>query len=202
MQAPILVCPNCQSPRVPGAETCPNCGVAYPPPFQSTNADAYNLPQSVSGNTTQGSAIAIIGVGLVLFAAVAGWIITSGVQQSRQSSLAQYSISNLRHLGIMMQEFAQDHDDNLPPMDSLASLETALKDYDINDPDHKLFIEPVTRKPYALNAGMSRLNLSLLTRPEETELAREPQMRQDGSVAVLYADGTVKLEHTGKYDAK
>lgn len=102
----------------------------------------------------------------------------------------------------MIQEFAQDHDDNLPPMDSVDSLETALKDYDINDPDHKLFIEPVTRKPYALNAGMSRLSLSLLTHPEETELAREPQTRQDGSVAILYADGTVKLEHAGKYDAK
>jgi len=87
-------------------------------------------------------------------------------------------------------------------MDTVDNLEAALKDYDRDDPDHKLFVEPVTPKPYAFNAGMSRLSLSLVSHPEETELAREPQTRQDGSIAVLYADGTVKLEQAGKYDTK
>ena len=98
------------------------------------------------------------------------------------------SLSNLRQLGAGLSMYAQDYDEVLPPMKSAAKFKEVVTPYVKNE---KVFINPVTRTPYAMNEILSQHKLAHILKPAEMAVIYEAEPAPDGTRGVCFLDGHV-----------
>jgi beta-lactamase regulating signal transducer with metallopeptidase domain len=80
------------------------------------------------------------------------------------------STGNLKRLAIALAMYAQDYDEQLPPMKDAGSTRRVLLPYVRHD--ETVFVSPRTRQPYHTNASISGARVSTVI------LYRDPQMRR------------------------
>lgn len=98
------------------------------------------------------------------------------------------SLSNLRQLGAGVSMYAQGYDEVLPPMKSAAKFKEVVMPYVKNE---KVFINPVTRTPYAMNEILSQHKLAHILKPAEMAVIYEAEPAPDGTRGVCFLDGHV-----------
>jgi prepilin-type processing-associated H-X9-DG protein len=99
------------------------------------------------------------------------------------------SLSRGRRLGTGILLYAQDYDETFPPMTNYAEFKTVTFPYVKSNLAYTL--PPANTAPWVLNTALSGVMLGSLSNPAETELARDPIVRADGKITVVYADGHV-----------
>lgn len=97
---------------------------------------------------------------------------------------------NLTEIGFAVLTYAFDHGDRFPPMRTSAELRRSLRGY---VPDARVFLDQRTGRPLVPNPRLSGAQLKSLTRAGSAVCVYEPDPRANGSRAVLFADGSVRL---------
>jgi len=193
MQPQAFTCSRCGAPLPPGSVQCPNCGLAF-----SAAVPSYPYAPRPQRKTPVGLIILLVaGVGCLPIIAILAAILFPVFAKSRDMARETSSASNLKLLGLALNQYSQDHHEKLPPLDSSAHFKDALKVYirsSGSDADD-VFSEP-GGGPYQLNARESNMPMSAIEDPSTVEVARDPVAHSDGKVIVLFADG-----HIGKRDA-
>ncbi len=98
------------------------------------------------------------------------------------------SLNNLRQLGQAVSMYAQDYDEVLPSMKSASKFKEVVLPYVKNE---KVFINPMTRTPYAMNEILSQHKLAHILKPAEMAVIYEAELAPDGTRGVCFLDGHV-----------
>ena len=98
------------------------------------------------------------------------------------------SVASLRELGAGLQNYLEDHDGILPPMQDAIAAKAALKDY----ASIANFSHPGTKEAYMPNAILSGKKLAHITNPAAMVAFYEAHPAADGKRAILFLDGHVK----------
>ncbi len=113
--------------------------------------------------------------------------------QARQKARETSSLSNLKQIGLATAMYAQDHDEALPPLNSVAAARKALMPY---VKVQEVFVQPGTGESYHVNPAASGKRTDRLADPSHFILMYEAAPAADGSRGVLFADG-----HAGRVTA-
>jgi prepilin-type processing-associated H-X9-DG protein len=136
----------------------------------------------------------VAAVGCLPVIAIVAAILFPVFAKVRDRARETSSMSNLRMLGLATMQFAQDHDQKLPPTDSMDHFKSSVGTYLTPQNKYDPFVETGANVPYALNGRISAKSLERFPHPEVIVLARETVPHSDGKIAVLYLDGHVTLE--------
>lgn len=98
------------------------------------------------------------------------------------------SVASLRELGAGLQNYLEDHDGVLPPLQDAAAAKAALKPYAAA----AIFGHPRTKEAYLPNAILSGKKLAHITNPAAMVAFYEAHPAADGKRALLFLDGHVK----------
>lgn len=197
MQPTTFRCTQCGAPLPPGVTRCPNCGMTFAAPVPMTAPPGFAPPakKPVSVAAILGIVAAVGCLPLIILPAILFPIFSKARDKARETS----SASNLKQIGLATLEFAQDHDEKLPPTDTMANFKASVSSYippqgmtPQNNDD--LFVETGANVPYVLNPQVSKKPLDSIPHPETVEIAREAVAHSDGKINILYADGHVTLE--------
>jgi len=151
----------------------------------------YGAPSAKKG-LSAGAIVGIVAaVGCLPVMAIVAAILFPVFAKVREKARETSSASNLKQLGLATLQYAQDHNEKYPPMDTMEHYKAALSTYVKDDPEHSLFVQPGENVPYVLNAKMSKVSIDSLNDPASAVLAREAVPHQGGLIAILYADGRV-----------
>jgi len=96
--------------------------------------------------------------------------------------------SNEKQIGFALQQYMQDWDEQLPPMDTNARFDNALLPYTRNQ---NVFLCPDTGKHYVINNSLSFQSLASFGSPGTTEVLHDPNLNNDGTFNTLYLNGHV-----------
>lgn len=96
------------------------------------------------------------------------------------------SMANIRQLLIAILMYAQDHDQQMPPIENLAALKGIL-----NMPE-AIWRHPMEGMSYAVNVNLSNKALGNFDQPNEVIVIYEPTPWPDGMHVVGYLDGHVE----------
>ncbi|MCW3060715.1 MAG: prepilin-type N-terminal cleavage/methylation domain [Capsulimonas sp.] len=190
MQSSAFTCTQCQTPLTPGAMQCANCGLTFSTPVPYPASPGYAAPAAKKSPV---ALIAIIGaVGCLPMIAIIAAILFPVFAKARDKARIVSSQSNLKQLGLASMQFAQDHDEKLPPMDSMEHFKAAVNQYLPKDEKYDLFTQPGFNTPYTLNAKLSNKSIGDLNNMEGTVMMQETKPYSDKKLATLYADGHVR----------
>lgn len=106
----------------------------------------------------------------------------------RQSDVNAQCVSNAQKVGIGIAEYVQDWDEDFPPMQTAAAMQTAVLPY---VRDSNAFICPATSLPYKPNAKLSYLSLSHFKDNSTVAVLRDAEPHADGKSTVGYLDGHI-----------
>lgn len=98
------------------------------------------------------------------------------------------SVARLQSIGAGLQNYLEDHDGILPPMQNAGVAKAALKNY----ASTAIFIHPGTKEAYLPNAILSGKKLAHITNPVAMVAFYEAHPAADGKRALLFLDGHVK----------
>ena len=143
------------------------------------------MPNTVRKPFSWGEAAVLLGL-----AALALLLIKPLISNLRPAAQATACTTNLKQLHLAVIQYAQANDEILPPTDSAASFDAALKSY---VPTPSVFVCPDTGQPYTPNPALSRQPISNFL--DSTLLAQDATPDADGQSSVVYLNGTV--EHGG-----
>ncbi|BDI34454.1 hypothetical protein CCAX7_65050 [Capsulimonas corticalis] len=189
-------CTRCQAPLTPGSTQCTNCGLTFDTPVPYAAAPGYAAPPAKK--TSPIAIIAIIGaVGCLPMIAIMAAILFPVFARAREKAREDVSMNNLRSLGLASLQFTQDHDEKLPPLDTMEHFKAAVSQYIPAQNGQDLYTEPGANVPYALNAKISKKSLETFSDPTKVVLIREAVPHSDGKIATVYVDGHVTLETPG-----
>lgn len=141
-------------------------------------------------NRIVGAANACGCFGSVFIIAILAAILFPVFAQARQKARETSSMSNMKQLGLATLQYAQDHGEKLPRMDSQENFKAALSKYILQE-NYDVFLDPQTKTPYILNKKLSGKSLDTINDPAHTELMRSPG-DYNGFVLVGYVDGHVR----------
>lgn len=195
MQPMSFTCTRCGAPLPPGVSACPNCGLTFSAPVPAGPMPGYGAPPPKKSSSVGLIIGLVVGLfGLVFVIAILAAILFPVFAQAREKARLISSEANLRQIGLATIQYAQDHNEQFPPMGSMDAFKAALSPYVKQQPgEPDLFVEPFYNQPYVLNTKMSKKNFAELNDPESVELAHEPVSHMGGMVATLYADGHVQV---------
>ena len=192
MQPSTFSCTRCHAPLTPGTTQCANCGLTFDTPVPYAAAPGYAAPPVKKGMP----AIAIVGiigaVGCLPLIAIFAAILFPVFAKARDKARTISSADNLRQLGLASLQFAEDHDEKYPPMDSMEHFKAAVGQYLPKDQKNDLFTQPGFNTPYALNAKLSNKPMATLNNMDGIVMMQETKPYSDGQLATLYADGHVR----------
>ena len=97
--------------------------------------------------------------------------------------LQKISMNNLSQLAMKILNWAQEHNENLPPMKDVAVLKASLK------ADEKLYFPPGSKEAYQFNSSLSNVGLGDIPNTALMALVYEANPAPDGKRAVAYLDG-------------
>jgi hypothetical protein len=123
--------------------------------------------------------------GKLLIAYLDGYVTRGGVDVDWLTP-ENTSLAYGKQLGFGMIAYAQDYDETLPPLSDVVEFEALLFPYLRS---HRFFHLPPSGSPWVLNSAFSGIPLAFIFDPASTELARDPIVRSDGKITVVYADG-------------
>jgi len=123
--------------------------------------------------------------GLLTAAFLDGHITHGGVDQADPNTECVSNVAELTH-GVL--EYAQDHNEVLPPMQSSWQFENAVYPY-IHS--HYRFRCPATGVPYKTNAKLSGQSLSTIRDYYTTWVVKDAKKHPDGLFTIAYLDGHV-----------
>ena len=109
---------------------------------------------------------------------------------SRPAGTQGQAVTRLKQVALAVMQYTQDYDERLPDFETKADLAAALMSYLRRA---TLLTDPVSGRPFEFNRRLSRRLLGHLISPAEMALAFQPQPAPDGTRAVAFADGHVKL---------
>jgi type II secretory pathway pseudopilin PulG len=124
-----------------------------------------------------------------LYSLVMASVVISTADRVRDNARQRSSVNNLKQIGLALEQYAQDNDEMLPPMETPEQFKVALYPYVKSDP---VFVQTGKNVPYSVNSALS--HKSLIDLPLQTEVAEESVAGYDHKIARLYVDGTVRLE--------
>jgi hypothetical protein len=200
MQPTSFTCNRCNAPLTPGVTQCPNCGQTFPGPVPYGPTAGYQQQQPVKKGLPAIAIVGIVaGVGCLPVIVIAG-ILFPVFSQAREKAREMSSMSNLRQIALGTVMFAQDHDQKLPPMDSMDKFKSSVGPYLQSQKGSDLFTEPGANVPYQLNGDVSNKSMASLSDPAKTVIIEESAPHSDGKIAVAYADGEVRLVMPGQTD--
>ena len=134
-------------------------------------------------------AAVLLGLGLLAALVVGQWLGTARRLAAGTDNTAVCA-ANLRSLGLATEQYAQDSDEILPPMQTPQAFRTAVMPF---VKDASAFTCPDTGLPYTINAAVSQKSIpSLGNNTDTVEIARDPQPHEDGLIAVGFLDGHVE----------
>lgn len=107
----------------------------------------------------------------------------------RQADINAETDTRLRQLALAVLMYAQDNDEQFPPMQNQQELKTAILDYVGKE---KVFIHPETKEAFLHNPKLDRLPAAQVSNPTDTVLWYEANPAQDGTRGVSFADGHAK----------
>lgn len=142
----------------------------------------------------QAETVLVIGLGLLVLLTVAHWTIAASQQVAgaRGKAGATACANNLHYLSIAVDEYTQDYDETLPPMQTQSVFQTAVLPYSQHSTD---FVCPDTGLSYIPNAAISgQVLLSLGRDTDAIEVARDAAAHEDGEMAIVYLDGVVRRD--------
>ena len=197
MQPTSFNCNRCGAPLQAGVTQCANCGQTFPGPVPYSQAPG--VPQQPVKKGSSGCVIAAIvgGAGCLFLVVILAAILFPVFSSAREKAREMSSMSNLKIIGLAEIQYAQDHNEKYPPMESLDNFKSAVRPYIQSQPGIDVFLEPGTNAPYTLNSKMSKKSMADLSDPAGTVLAQESAPHPDGLTAVLYADGHVEMRSRG-----
>jgi hypothetical protein len=108
------------------------------------------------------------------------------VEEAAAVSVIAVSLSNLRQMALGVLMFASDHNEALPSLKDPAAIKRTLGRYIRND---KIFINPITNKPYMANAVLSGRKLSHIADPSSMVVFYEDSPAPDGTRGVSFLAG-------------
>jgi prepilin-type processing-associated H-X9-DG protein len=98
------------------------------------------------------------------------------------------SLFSGQRLGTGCLMYAQDYDDTLPFLDNYATFKTDTYPYTRSN---RIYNLPPTGTIWTLNTSLSGVFLGSIADAANTELMRDPVVRADGKITIVYADGHV-----------
>ncbi len=99
------------------------------------------------------------------------------------------SISRAQALSLGVEQYAQDYDETLPPMQTTSIFDTALYPYTRS---HLVFTDNLTNQPFVPNPALSGLSLGTVSGdPSTIPVFASAQVATDGYKTVAYLDGHV-----------
>lgn len=99
------------------------------------------------------------------------------------------SQSNLKYLATAVLQYAQEHDEKLPPLQNMEVFKKAIFLY---VRDNAVFVQPFAKKHYVTNGAMTNKGYANIQFASQIALLYEAQIGSDGKRAVAFADGHVK----------
>jgi len=108
---------------------------------------------------------------------------------ARQQAARFATVSSLKQLGLAIQMYAQDHDQRLPPLRTVQESRSVLMEY---VKSAAVFAHPISHQPYRPNSALNGKSLGELNDLSNSVLFYEATPADDGTRAVLFADGSVK----------
>lgn len=166
----VYTCP------VTGADYKPNAALSFASPFGS-GRDPGGLEAFQDGMPHAD--------GLPTVCFLDGHIERGGVDQADAETA---SVNDAKRLALVIQQYAQDNDGTLPPMQTPAQMQAAIFPY---LGTRRYFRSPVTGLAYTPNPALSGRSEAAVPAPANTELLRDPRRHRDGKSVVAYADGHV-----------
>ncbi len=134
----------------------------------------------------------LLGLGLLAFLVIGQWLGTARRMASGADTTAACA-ANLHRLQAAFTRYAQDNDENFPPMGNAQEFQAALMPY---VGDASVFRCPDTGLPYTPNAALSRGTYPPYTTDVDViEVVRDSAPHGDGQATVVFLDGHV--EHGG-----
>lgn len=92
----------------------------------------------------------------------------------------------LGELGLALLQYARNNNETLPPMRSIAEMQTSLRPY---VSDARTFLDPISHHPYAPNPSLSRVKLLSIVAPGVQVAFYQPKPSPNGSRWVCNVDG-------------
>jgi len=128
----------------------------------------------------------LVGIGIAVLVAVPFFKI---VKAKADETIAR---RNLRILGGALQDYTQDYDGKLPPLQDDTSFRNAMESYVPNMKDHSdPFVDPAANAPFVLNSKLSFKEVSKLEDSTTSTVATQNKP-MERHVLTLFADGHVE----------
>ena len=109
--------------------------------------------------------------------------VAGAVEEVATAAVTAVSLSNLRQMALALLMHVQDHNEVLPSLKDPAAIKRTLGRYIRND---KIFINPITNKPYMANAVLSGRKLSHIADPSSMVVFYEDSPAPDGTRGVAF----------------
>lgn len=116
-------------------------------------------------------------------------VFEEAISEAKDKSIEATSLSNLKQMGLSLLMYMQDYDEVLPPMGDAAKVKKVLYPYVKDD---KIFINPITNKPYVPNAVLSLHREAQIESPSQMVVFYEDAPAPDGTRGVAFLDGHAK----------
>ena len=137
-----------------------------------------------------------VGAAVALFCAAAALFVTAAVAQreakpgssSGGDPKNQACIRNLQQIRTGLMIYVRDFDGMLPPMESAAQFQSALRSHVKNQ---AVFTCPVTKQPYQPNGALSRKTRTQIRRFATTPLTMDARPHPDGTRNAVLGNGRV-----------
>lgn len=122
----------------------------------------------------------------------------SGPAEVEKALATETSLSNLKQLGLGLIMYASDYDEVLPKeMGNSSLLQQKLEPY---VKETKLFINPITNKPYASNAILAGKKIAHIADPAQMATLYEDAPAPDGTRGVVFLDGHAKRVNEAQWE--
>ena len=113
----------------------------------------------------------------------------AAVDAANKTELIEASVKKLRILSTGVIQYAQEHDEKLPPLQNMEVFKKAIFPY---VRDNAVFVQPFAKKHYVTNGAMTNKGYANIQFASQIALLYEAQIGSDGKRAVAFADGHVK----------
>ncbi|HOS43587.1 MAG TPA: hypothetical protein PK794_07860 [Armatimonadota bacterium] len=107
-------------------------------------------------------------------------------QAMDQAAARERSMSNIHQLLVATQMYAQDHNQNMPPMDDLAAMKRVVA------APEQVWAHPVPGMAYAVNPQLSGIHLGQIDQPQAAVVIFDAAPWPDGTRTVGFLDGHVE----------
>ena len=198
----VKLCEKCHALLRPGATACPICGRVFSPTssiHSPTKSSSLHHPSKpMPRNAIAGIVAAAVSFLVIVTTAVILFPVFYGAHERSQDEANSWvSLHNLSEIGEATVKYERDHNNRLPPMDSMDHFKAALARYDrgYDQSQYSLFVEPGTNRPYVLVATLSNKNVPPGGFATHVVIAYEAVPHVEFRyIYNLYSDGDVEQE--------